>query len=255
MRALITRPMEDAVTLAQLLRERNIDPVIEPMLMIQPIAGEALDITGVQAILLTSANGARILARHISGENDALLRLPVFCVGKATATAARDAGFDNIATADGDVEALAGLAAARLDPKAGTLVHVAGSRVAGDLSGLVMDKGFDLHRAVLYEARKPEALSPALTDRLKSHDIGLVLFFSAATAQNFVDLVAAAGLGSALAPVTALCLSQAVATALVRAGVSGWAGVRIAPRPDIAGMMVLVDDVCAHNPAPAMKGL
>ncbi len=254
MRALITRPMEDAVTLAKLLRDRNIDPVIEPMLMIQPIAGETLDLAGVQAILLTSANGARVLARHISGENDALLRLPVFCVGKVTAKAARDAGFDNIESADGDVDALAGLAAARLDPKAGTLVHIAGSRVAGDLSGLLMDKGFAVHRAVLYQARKPEALSPALADRLKSQDIGLVLFFSAATAQNFVDLVAAAGLGSALAPVTALCLSQAVATALVRTEGSAWARVRVAPRPDLDGMMDLVDDVCAHNPAPAMKG-
>ncbi len=258
MRALITRPMEDAKALAQLLRDRNIDPVIEPMLIIEPRAGEALDIAGVQGILLTSANGARMLARHISGDTagdaGALLHVAVFCVGKATAKAARDAGFENIASADGDVEALAGLAAARLDPKAGTLVHVAGSRVAGDLSGLLSDKGFAVHRAVLYQAHKPEALSPALLGRLKSHDIDLVLFFSAATAQNFIDLVAAAGLGSALAPVTALCLSQAVATALERTRGSGWAGVRVAPRPDIAGMMELVDDVCAHKPAPAMKG-
>lgn len=255
MRALITRPMDDAAALAKLLRDRNIDPVIEPMLIIEPRAGEALDIAGVQGILLTSANGARMLARHVSGKNDALLRVAVFCVGKATAKAARDAGFDNTASADGDVEVLAKLVAARLDPKAGTLVHVAGSRVAGDLSGLLVDKGFAVHRAVLYQARKPEALSPALTDRLKSHDIGLVLFFSAATAQNFVDLVAAAGLGSALGRMAALCLSPAVANAASSPKGTAWAAVLTAPRPDLDGMMDLVDDVCAHNPAPAMKEL
>ncbi len=254
MRALITRPMEDAAALAQLLRQRDIDPVIEPMLLIRPIAAEALELAGVQGILLTSANGARMVARHISGDDDALLRLAVFCVGKATAKAAGDAGFRNIESADGDVEELAGLVAARLDPKAGTLVHVAGSRVAGDLSGLLTDKGFAVHRAVLYEAAKPEALSPALREQLKSHHIGLVLFFSAATAQNFVDLVAAAGLASALAPATALCLSQAVAGALGPAGGTGWAAVRVAPRPDTDGMMELVDEVCAQKPEPDMKG-
>lgn len=255
MRALITRPMADAEALAKLLRDRNIDPVIEPMLMIEPVAGEALDLAGVQAILLTSANGARMLARHLSGENDALLRVPVLCVGQATASAARDAGFGHVASADGDVEALAGLAAARLDPKAGTLVHVAGSRVAGDLSGLLTARGFAVHRAVLYEARKPEALSAVLRDRLESHDIGLVLFFSTRTAQNFVDLVMAAGLGSALATATALCLSRVVATAAESTTGFAWAGVRVAPRPDLDGMMELVDDVCAHIPAPAMKEL
>lgn len=253
MRALITRPWEDAEALSQLLRDRNIDSVIEPMLTIHPKPGETLDIEGVQAILLTSANGARMIARHVCGDNDALLHLPVFAVGKATAAAAREYGFHRIEDADGDVEALAGLAAARLDPKAGTLVHVAGSQVAGDLSAMLETSGFTVHRAVLYETRKPEALSPDLAKMMAAGALDLVLFFSARTVQNFIELVEAADLAPACASITALCLSPAVATAAQRIKGSGWGGVRVAPRPDFCGVMELVDDVCGRNPAPAMK--
>ena len=49
------------------------------------------DLSGVQAILLTSANGARALAA--AAPDAAARRLPVLAVGCATARAARDAGF------------------------------------------------------------------------------------------------------------------------------------------------------------------
>ncbi|MCH7544423.1 MAG: uroporphyrinogen-III synthase [Proteobacteria bacterium] len=93
MRALITRPREDARGLAELLGRRGIECVIEPLLTIEPVKDAKIDFTGVQAVLLTSANGARALAAWDAGESAGAWRdLAVFTVGEATASAAREAG-------------------------------------------------------------------------------------------------------------------------------------------------------------------
>src|SRR5579875_3886396 len=127
-RALITRPRAEAEALAAALERRGIAAVIAPMLEIVFRPAGPLELDGVQALLCTSANGVRALAQA-SAERG----LPLFAVGDATA-AARHAGFTAVASAAGDADALARLAAARLDPQAGRLLHVAGGAVAGDLA-------------------------------------------------------------------------------------------------------------------------
>src|SRR5207244_9994252 len=133
----------------------------EPSLDIQYRDAPSPDFAGVQAILCTSANGVRALTR-LSGER----RVPLFAVGAASAAAARDAGFAELVSADGAVDDLARLVCARLDPAAGSLLHVAGSVVAGDLAGMLRDAGFTVERAVLYDARPATVLSPACTQAL-----------------------------------------------------------------------------------------
>src|SRR4051812_13888324 len=125
MRALVTRPIEDAAPLEAALRARGIEPVVAPMMSIWP-AGTAPRLDGIAALLFTSANGVRAFA-GLSDRRD----LPAFAVGPATAAALSEAGFPRVETASGNVEALATLVAERLDPKAGPLLHVAGSEVAG----------------------------------------------------------------------------------------------------------------------------
>ena len=104
MRVMITRPREDAEALAGRLAEDGIESLIEPLLEIIPRAGETLDLDDVQALMLTSANGARALGRATDRRD-----LAVYAVGPATAAAARAAGFTTVATAGGDVEALSRL--------------------------------------------------------------------------------------------------------------------------------------------------
>ncbi len=242
MRALITRPREDAEALAGLLRERDIESVIEPMLVIRSLEGAEVDFEGVQALLLTSANGARALAGREPGAGKADWRhLRVFAVGNATAKAARDRGFKRVASAAGDVASLSRLVAETLDPRKGVLLHIAGTKVAGDLAGRLRKSGFAVRRAVLYEAAAAQALSPGLVSMLNAGAIDLALFFSPRTARSFVSLARKAGVAPACESMTALCLSAAVAEA---ARVIDWAEVRVAGWPDLDGMLALIDGVC-----------
>lgn len=232
MRLLLTRPRDDAEPLAEALRRTGHEVLTEPMLEIRSRSDAALDLDGAQAVLLTSANGARALAGATARRD-----LPVCAVGDATARAARAAGFVDVASADGDVAALAELARARLDPAAGRLVHVAGSAVAGDLSAALAGAGFAVDRAVLYEARKAAALSPACRAALRDGRLDGALFFSPRSAAAFVRLAEAAGLAAACRRMSALCLSQAVADA---AGVVSWREINVAVRPTQADLLDLL---------------
>lgn len=240
-RLLITRPSEDAAPLAARLAAAGNIPLVEPMLEMVWLDGPEPEMEDVQALLFTSANGVRAFARR-TGRRDR----PVLAVGDATARAARDAGFGRVDSAAGDVHALAALAARRCRPADGVLLHVAGTTVAGDLSGMLAQHGFAVRRLSLYDARPSSRLTPVTAAALNgdSADDRLdgVLIFSPRTARSFVSLVAEAGLISRCRTVDMYCLSPAVAEAVCTCG-SGpvsWRSVQVAARPDQDALLALL---------------
>ena len=232
LRALVTRPRHEAATLAALLAERGIDAVIEPMIDIVNRTTSLPDCSGVRAILCTSANGVRALARA-SGERG----VPVFAVGDATARAALAAGFDRVESAGGDVEDLARLMTTRLRPAEGRLLHVAGSEVAGDLAGRLGAAGFVVDRAVLYEARGATTLTPETAELIERGEIDLALFFSPRSATIFARL--AAPIAAGLIAATAISISTAADAAL---GDLPFRERLIAAAPTQAALLARVDE-------------
>jgi len=232
MRALITRPQEDAADLAAALTARGIEPSIEPLLQIKPVEGAHIDLDGVQALLFTSANGVRAFAA-LTPRRD----LPAYTVGDGSAAAAKLAGFTQIESAGGDVNALASLVCDRLNPQQGVLFHAAGSVTAGDLAGRLEEAGFSVRRVALYEAAPATALSPETRMNLTLGGIDLILLFSPRTATTFATLWRQAGAPS-LERVCAICLSAAVAREV---GDLSWRDVFIAERPDLPSLLALVD--------------
>src|SRR5712692_4630026 len=122
--ALVTRPRAEAGSLAEALAARGIAAIIEPLLDIHYRSAPSPDLAGVQAILCTSANGVRALAR-LAEER----AVPLFAVGEASAARARAEGFARVESAGGSVGDLARLARELLCPAAGRLLHVAGRAV------------------------------------------------------------------------------------------------------------------------------
>jgi uroporphyrinogen-III synthase len=231
MRVLITRPEEDATELVAELAARGIDGTLSPLLTIEFIDKPALALAGVQALLMTSANGVRAFARNTPDRG-----LPVLAVGDATARAAEAAGFADVASAAGDVDDLAALAAERLDPAAGVLLHPAGSKVAGDLAGMLARLGFDYRRSVLYTARTATELPESARAGIAAGEFDGVLIYSPRTGATFKRLVQAAGLDAALATVRAYCLSANVAVAVAELP---WAGIETAARPEQTALLAL----------------
>lgn len=234
MRVLITRPRHDAEPLAARLSALGIESLIEPLLFVSFLPGPPLDLSGIQALLVTSANGARALAAR-----DERRHLPVFTVGDASARAAAECGFGHVESASGDVETLGRLVMDRLNPETGAVLHVAGSKVAGDLAGIVIESGFTYRREVLYETRKAERFSAAALKSLKAGALDGVLFFSPRTAAAFAALARQAGVQAFCEKIDAYCLSPAVAEA---AAALAWRHAPTARRPDQDAMVDLLAD-------------
>jgi uroporphyrinogen-III synthase len=242
-KAVVTRPVEDAAPLIRALQERGIETLLAPMLTIRPVADADRrlheTLASAQAVLFTSANGVRAFAAASPRRE-----LPAFAVGDATAAAARIAGFRSVLSAGGDVEDLAELVKAKLSPQGGPLVHAAGSSVAGDLAGALAPLGFTLHRAVLYDAVPANRLDPATVTALRGGEAGLALFFSPRTAASFARLAAAADVAEPCRRIAALALSPAVAKALEPLA---WRALRIAAAPTQRDLLAALDAYLAER--------
>ena len=223
MRVLITRYASAATKLAAILESEGFETQLEPLLEIkfnlQPVSLE-----GVQAMIVTSANGATALARSTEDRHQT-----VFAVGGATATALEEEGFNNILSAGGNVTALKKLVSQTLSPDAGTLVHVSGEHIAGDLGRELTDDKFSVRRKILYRAEIASVMSDATTAAFGGHKIDVVLFFSHRTATTFASLVIEAGLENDLTSISAICLSEAVANPIKSLS---WQKIEISEKPD-----------------------
>lgn len=244
---LVTRPRGEADLFAVALAMRGHDAVVAPLLDIVVDDAPPLDLSGVQAVLFTSANGVRAFA-HTQKSRE----LKAFCVGDATAAAARNAGFGAVESASGDVETLAALVQKRLDPKDGTLIHATGTAVAGDLAGVLGGEGFDVRRVQLYRADTATKLPDDAAEALRSGRIDVVTFFSPRTAEIFARLVRDAGLDDKLAQVTALALAPSALEIAREQGCRFKASIA-ADQPNEASLLEAIDRLAETPDAPASE--
>lgn len=234
MKVLITRALEDAEPLAQLLESKGVSSLVDPMLRIDLIAGDPLSLTNVQALLMTSANGVRAFAARNSDR-----QLPVYAVGDATMREAKTQGFTQIETASGDVDALADLVGNQAAKQDGVLLHCAGTKTAGDLGGSLQQAGYAYRREVVYRAVATERLSEITISGLKAGQLDGVLLYSPRTASVFKDCIHRANCQLELANLRAFCLSQAVATQIKDLD---WAAIEVAQAPTQKSLLEIVLD-------------
>ncbi|WP_417803418.1 uroporphyrinogen-III synthase [Thalassospira lucentensis] len=201
-----TRPETDSADLEAILTQRGYQVMSAPMLQIEfPDQATVFDPAPYQALIFTSANGVRAFARL----SDDRAR-PVLCVGDATARLAAQIGFDQIKSANGDINDLADLIRDQIDPEKGPLFHPAARKTAGDLGQILADGGYKIDRQTVYTAHASTSLAEQTANAIAAHHIDAVLFFSPRTAETFVKLIKSAKLEGELCNTRAICLSPAV---------------------------------------------
>ena len=209
MQLLITRPREDAVAIAEVLHARGHLPVIAPLMEVQYRDGPLIGLDGVQAVLATSANGVRGLARRTPRRD-----VPIHAVGPQTAEAASSAGFETVHSAEGDAATLVEFVAFQADPTKGMLLHASGSETAGRLRQALHAKGFGVETVVLYDAVAVAALPENARVALERGALDGVLLFSPRSAKIFATLTIEAKLAAACEKIDAYCISAATAAEL-----------------------------------------
>jgi uroporphyrinogen-III synthase len=106
MKLLIVRPQPGADETARRARALGLEAIVAPLFALRALDWAPPDPAGFDAVLLTSANAARLGGPGLQP----FLALPCYAVGERTAAAARVAGFAEVRTGPADGAALAAMA-------------------------------------------------------------------------------------------------------------------------------------------------
>lgn len=211
-----------AATAARLVCAGHV-PLVAPVIAIRPLPAR-VDTGDVDAIAFSSANGARAFAA-LSETRD----LPAYAVGEATTAALLDAGFLDVRTAGGDVQALG---ARILLDRPGRVLIAGAVETAGDLAGALADAGVSARKLDLYETVDAPVEVP--------DDADAVLVHSPRIGRRLAALVPAERAFAAAA------ISQAAARPLIEAG---WRNIAVAPFPDEPSLLKVLVDLQTRRPA------
>ena len=161
-------------------------------------------------LVLTSQRVLEVLANHLTP--DICRPWIVFCVGGATAQAARAAGFAQVFEAEASSASLVALIAdkaAELNIR--HLLHLCSPDRAVDLTSAMDKLGLWLTRHVVYRADLATQFSPAVSTLLAQGKVDAVAFFSARAVERFGEMLAAE---KSSWPKKVYCLSDRIAAAL-----------------------------------------
>jgi uroporphyrinogen-III synthase len=154
-------------------------------------------------VAITSANAVRAASSALL---EGLLSVPMLTVGPQSASAARRAGFTDVAEAGGNAEGLATYIVSNRNSGAGPILYLSGQEQAADFAGLLGRSGFMVTRLVLYDAQPAQALPPGI------RDAEAVVLYSPRSARIWTALAGKAGLD--LTRIRHFCLSANVAAIL-----------------------------------------
>lgn len=216
---LLTRPKAAARSFAAQLAGLAAELVISPVQRIEKTRFEMPErITGA---IFTSGNAVAMM----DGQD-----LPAWCVGAATARAARDKGWRAI-SADGDAEGL--LRRILADAPPAPLAHFRGEFARGDLARRLTEAGLTTHDIIVYR-QSSKRLSQTARGYLGGKSPVIVPLFSPRSAVQLVQQ------GPFSAPLYVVAISNAVAA---EAAALAARQVHVAARPDAAAMVAAIRQV------------
>jgi uroporphyrinogen-III synthase len=224
MRALVLRPEPGAGATAARIRARGGEAVVAPLFRIEPEAWIAPEAGAHDALLLTSANAVRQAGPALA----ALTTLPVYAVGAATATAAREAGLTVHTVGTGDAAALLATAG-----EAGVKrpLHLTGAEHMD-----AAQDGLLITRRIVYRADPVDRLSPEVLAALEARAV--VLLHSPRAAALFAQLLDQAECARADVAVAAIS-----AAAMTAAG-EGWRARAVAVFPTDDALLAAAALLC-----------
>jgi len=219
MKVVILRPEPGASATAKRAQELGLQTIALPLFEIFPVAWDAPDAAQFDAILLTSANAVRQGGAAI----DEFTGLTAYCVGPATAEAAREAGFTVASTGEGGVGELL-----RSLPAGFRLFHP-----RGRIHMPVNLPRLKITPATVYHS-KPRESVPELGQLAGS----LVLVHSPRAGERLAELVDEAGLDRSTVTIAA------ISPAAQRAAGKGWKATHYSLEPRDRALLALAAELC-----------
>ena len=162
MHILLTRPLEDSREMILKFQSLSHEVSHMPLINIERVKYEDLSFSDFKAIIFTSSNAIKFL--DIKSIDKKII---CFCVGSATEKKARGSGFQNVFSADGNVNNLKELILQNFNSSDGKLLYVSGEIVTSDLDVKLTSEGYKIKRIVNYKANPIEKVDEKFIEKLK----------------------------------------------------------------------------------------
>ena len=184
MHILLTRPLEDCSEM--ILKFKSLGHQVShlPLLSIDKINYDQIDFSNYEGIIFTSANAVKFLNLKQIDK-----KIFCFCVGNATEKKARDSGFQNVITAEGNVNNLKELVLQNFNQKHGGLIYVSGELVSTDLDQQLIKEGYKIDRVINYKTTHNQKFDEKFVTDLKLNIPDIVYIYSQNSAQSFLNFI------------------------------------------------------------------
>ena len=184
MHILLTRPIEDCKEL--IIKFKSLGHNISHLPVIEIVSKKYQEenFNEYEGIIFTSSNAIKNLDVKKINKN-----IYCYCVGSATEKTAKFNGFQNIYSAEGNVNNLKEIILQTFNPNDGRLLYISGETVSSNLDKELTLEGYLIKRLINYSVLPVEDLDIKFVDTLKSSMPEIVFIYSQNSAKNFLNLI------------------------------------------------------------------
>ena len=184
MHILLTRPLDDSKDLIMRFKFLGHQVSHLPVINIEKKDYDEPNFDEFKGIIFTSSNAIKNL--NISKINKGIF---CFCVGNATEKIAKEKGFQNIYTAEGNVSNLKEIILQNFDPKKGNLIYISGEIISYELDKELKSEGYSVKRLINYSVTSNNKLSDEFIEQLKTSIPEIVFIYSENSARSYLNLL------------------------------------------------------------------
>ena len=164
MHILLTRPLEDCVEMIEKFKLLGHQVSHLPLLKINKLKYEKINFSNYEGIIFTSANAIKFLDLKKIDK-----KILCFCVGNSTEKKARNVGFQNVITAEGNVRNLKELILQNFNQNDGKIIYVSGETISVDLDQQLLKEGYKIKRVVNYRTIHNKKFDDSFVKKLSSN--------------------------------------------------------------------------------------
>ena len=205
MHIVITRPKEDSLYLIESLIKLGHVVTHLPVIKIEKLQTEKINLLNYQAVIFTSSNAIRFM--NIEKFNS---KIKCFCVGKATELTAKQVGFINTYTSEGTVDSLIELIMRILDSKSEKLLYLSSEFISRDLDKDLISAGYSVDRISNYTSIPIEEVDKKTIDFFVKKPPDVIFIYSSKSAKSLFNLINKYSLLNVVTQSNLMCISEKV---------------------------------------------
>lgn len=209
MHVLFTRPVDDSKDL--ILKFKSLGHIVSsiPVISIKKKEYQKIDFSSFKGIIFTSSNAIKFLDTKLLDKN-----IKCFCVGNATELLAKEKGFQNIFSAEGNVNNLKEIILQNFKSSEGKLLYISGETITFELDKFLISEGLKVERVINYSSDPIEKFNEILIDDLKNNVPDIVYIYSQNSAISFKNLIKNYNLQNHWMNTNLMCISEKTSSVL-----------------------------------------